>query len=207
MSFNFSADTKFDTPNSLVPAGTLAFAKLQVRGLKRSQQTNGQFADVELVLMGEYENRRIWPVIMDPSDSNNSEQARQMGLAAIQHICEAAGIFDPNNPDTYTRFANATFTDILQAIDGKRVAIKVGIEKGTGGYQDKNRVTAWLSPNPNSGDFKQWERLVAGDTGGTPAPQQQSGFAMGGNPPSQQSAPAQQATPASAVTGEAPAWL
>ena len=178
MSFNFDPNTKYDAPNSLIPANTLAFAMLKVRDLKRSQNTGGKYADIELTISeGQYATRKVWPVIMDPTDGSNSEQARTMGMGAIQHICEAAGIFDPDKPDTYKRFDNGNFIDVLKAIDGSRVAIKVGIEKGKDGYQDKNRVLAWLTPNPNSGDNKGWRDLHAGApaVGGKPAAAAQGG--------------------------------
>lgn len=159
MNFAFSPETKYDSPNSLIPANTLAFAKLKIKGISKSNNTGGEYADVDLILMGQFESRHVFPVVMNPADGNNSEAARTMGMAALQHICEASGLFDHKAPESYQRFNNASFTDVLKAIDGSTVAIKVGIEKGKDGYQDKNRVLAWLTPNPNSADFRQWEAL------------------------------------------------
>ena len=174
--FNFDPNTKYDSPNSLIPANTLAFATLKVRELRQGQETGGTYADVELTIAeGQYATRKVWPVIMDPTDAKNSEGARTMGMGAIQHICEAIGLFDPANPQTYSRFDNGSFIDVLKAIDGKRVAIKIGIEKGKNGHQDKNRVLAWLTPNPNSGDNKGWKDLHAGNSITAPAATMQTG--------------------------------
>jgi len=203
--FNFSPDTKFESPNSLIPNGTLAFAVLAVRKLKSSNSTGGEYADLELTLEGQYEGRKVWPMIANPADQRNSEKWRQMGMAAIQHACEASGIFNPAQPESYKRFESATFVDVLKQLDGRRVAIKVKIEKGVDGHQDKNAVADWLSPNPASTSGKKvWDNLVAGNTGGASQPAQQSGFSLGSAPAA--AAPAA-AAPAAVVSGATPDWL
>jgi hypothetical protein len=215
MSFSFSPETKYESSSNLMPRGLLHKARLTVRGLKNSQASNGEYADLELVLVdGPFESRRVWPMIANPTDERNSDKWRQMSMGAIQHICEACGIFRADAPDSYNRFANATFVDILKEIDGRTVAIKVGVEKGKDGHQDKNTVAEWLSPNPNSSTAKLWDKLAKGDYGvpadGKSQAVQQQGFSLGGGSGSgaMQAAPQQAvATPAGAVTGDAPAWL
>lgn len=207
--FSFSPETKYESPNSLIPAGTLSFAKAKVRGIKSSNETQGRYGDVELILAGRHENRRVFTVVMDPSDQRNSEKARQMGMVAIQHIAEASGLFNPQQPESYGRFAGKSFQEVLMAIDGQRVAIKVGVEKGSNGHQDKNRVGDWLSPNPNSSTSKQWNKLIAGDVDGevqAPKPQTQAAQDAGFGGAFAQAAPAQ-AEPAGVVSGQAPNWL
>lgn len=208
MAFDFSPETKYDSPNSLVPANTLAFARLKVKGLSKSNNTGGEYADIDLILMGQFENRHVFPVVMNPSDTKNSEAARNMGMAALQHICEASGLFDHKHPETYQRFSNAGFTDVLKAIDGGTVAIKVGIEKGNDGYQDKNRVLAWLTPNPNSSDFKQWEALKGKEVSGQSASQADNSRFDGANN-SQSQAGTNNASGASGSdsSGGKPDWL
>jgi hypothetical protein len=208
--FNFSPDTKHESPNSLIPNGTLAFAMVSVRGLKNSTTTGGEYADLELVLLGQFEGRRVWPMIANPTDERNSEKWRQMAMASIQHACEACGLFNPANPQSYARFANASFIDILTALDGQKVAIKVGIEKGTDGHQDKNKVAVWLTPNPVSSDSKLWAQLLGGETASNQP--QQGGFVLGGSQQTQQTQPTMQPgqpmQPAAVVSGGTePAWL
>jgi hypothetical protein len=159
--FNFSSQTKYESPNSLVPNGTLAKVTIKIRGLKNSKETGGEYADLELVLQGQYENRRVFTMIANPMDSRNGEKWRGMGMAAIQHICEAAGIFKLDDEASYQRFANAAFVDVLKVIDGRVAAVKV--EKGKDGHQDKNTVAEWLSPNPLSSTSKAWRQLVEGN--------------------------------------------
>lgn len=202
--FSFSQETKYESPNSLVPAGTLAYALLKVKALKNSNNTGGEYADVELVLMGQYENRRIFTMVANPADERNKDNWRQMGLAAIQHVLEVAGVFKLGDDPSYKQFANNTFAQILRHMDGKRCAIKVKIEKGKDGHQDKNAVAEWLSPNPNSGGFKGWNALNGTVASGDNAAAQ-TGFLS-------QSAPANnvvasQAQVAGVVSGNAPDWL
>lgn len=200
--FKFNPETKHDTGGSLIPANVLTFATFKVQKLRQSNNTGGTYADIELILQGQYENRRVFDKIPDPADGKNSEKWRQMGMASLQHALEAAGIFDPANPDSYNRFANGGFVDILKALDGKRVAFKVGIEKGTDGHQDRNRVITYLSPNPVSSTNKQYQELLAGGGQQTTAPQQTSAF---GQAASAGTAPQRQ--PAAAAAGNSPNWL
>jgi hypothetical protein len=206
VSFNFSAATKYESPNSLVPHGALAQVLVKIRGFKNSNETRGEYADLELVLMGQYENRRVFAMIANPADERNSDKWRQMGMAAIQHICEAAGIFDPANESSYGRFANASFAEVMRAIHGQRAAIKVGIEKGKDGHQDKNKVADWLSPNPNSSTRKSWDTLHSGNVNSSA----QAGFALGAvaAPAASANQAAYTPAPAAVVTNsDVPEWM
>lgn len=187
----FSPDAKYSTGGSLIPANTSAFAVVSVQKIAQSQATGGRYAKLDLTIAGgDYEGRHLFPMIGDPSDAKNSEKYQQMSLGAIQHMLEAAGVFDHNNPATYQRFANATFEQVLQALDGKTVAVKIKVEKGKDGYEDKNVVADWLSPNPRSGSHKSWLELV------------------GQSQPSMGSAQTTQVSrPAATAPGATPTWL
>lgn len=200
--FKFDPNTKHETGGTLIPANVLTFATFKVQKLRKSGNTGGTYADIELILHGQYENRRVFDKIPDPADDNNSEKWRQMGMASLQHTLEAAGIFDPANPESYNRFANSGFVDILKALDGKRVAFKVGIEKGTDGHQDRNRVITYLSPNPVSSTHRQYQELLAGAQPQGNAAQQTAAF---GQPASAETAARRQ--PAAAAAGNSPDWL
>jgi hypothetical protein len=198
--FNFNPETKYDSPNALVPNGTLAFAVLKVRGVKQSQSTGGTMADVELTIAdGPYARRKVWTYVLDPTDGRNSEEARKMGMGAIQHALEAGGFVDVSDRATYERFNGMNFRQLFAAIDGARVAIKIGVEAGKNGHQDKNKVAAWLTPNPNSGDAKQYRALV--EAVGTPVPA--GGGMVPGNVPATQGF----GSPAPAGSGGTPDWL
>lgn len=157
----FNPNTKYSS-GSLIPNGVCAFAVVNVEKTQHSQNSGGLLASLSLTIAyGPFENRKVFTYIGDPSDERNSEKYRTMSLGALQAMLEVAGIFDPAKPETYQAFANASFVDILQAIDGKVVAIKVGIEKGQDGYDDKNKVADWLTPNPVSRSAKKFQELAA----------------------------------------------
>lgn len=197
----FAPNAQHAPAADLVPAGTLAFAVVTVSGVNISQNSGGKNAKLELTLSsGPYAGRKIWNYLGDPTDPKNSEKYQQMSLAALQHMLEAAGIFNPADPATYQRFANATFEQILAALDGKTVAIKTRIEKGSPGYDDKATVGDWLSPNPASRGFKKWQELTTGGANNaSPATQAAPAFAA------QPQAATTVAAPAAA--GGVPAWL
>lgn len=219
--FGFNPNTKYDNGAGLIPNGVCAFAVVSVEKTQYSQNTNGLLASLSLTIStGKYTGRKIFTYIGDPSDTNNSEKYRTMSLGQLQAMLEVAGVFDPARPETYQAFANASFIDILQAIDGKTVAIKVGIEKGQDGYDDKNRVSDYLTPNPVSRSSKKFQELVASPekcllpaekTPGAGAGPWATAGAQQAVATAAQSAPAAgnpgSAAPAAAPGTQAPAWL
>lgn len=181
------ATSNFD----LLPKNALLFANLQVRGVK-SGGTGSRYLDVELTIdAGQpFAGRKLFDKIGDPNHPGNSEAYRQMGMIAITRILEAGRGAGPNNPQGY-QIAN------YEQLSGLRVAIKVGVEDGTDGHDDKNRVSDFLTPNPASASgHKLWLKLQAGDHN-LPGPaagatQAQGGFGgFGGGTP----------TPTPAATG------
>jgi hypothetical protein len=141
---DFSSGAGMAGNNDVMPNGQLAWAVLTVRGVKPSN-SGGQYIDVELTIdEGQpYARKKVWDMIGDPNFAGNSEAYRQMGMIAITRILEAGRGAGPHNPAGY-QIAN------YEQLSGLRVAIKIGVEKGTGGYPDKNRVADYLTPNPAS---------------------------------------------------------
>src|SRR3546814_11162285 len=78
-----------------------------------------------------------------------------MGNAAIGRILEAGRNAGPHNPQGYV-------IGSYEQLNGLRVAVKLKVEKGTEGYDDKNRVAEYLTPNPASPGNKGWVLLSAG---------------------------------------------
>lgn len=225
-SFNFSPTANQAPAVQLIPAGTPALTVLTVKEVKRSNNSGGLMAQLEFTIArGPYERRKIWMFVGDPNDEKNSEKWRPMCLATLQHLLESCGIFDPANPDTYARYANVpaehAFTTILQDLDGKHVAIKIKIEKGTDGNDDRNAVSVVLSPNPNGRTAKGYADVQNGEDTKVPAPSPAAtaansaasafgtqaagtpstgGFGAASATPTAQNAPA-------ASAGSAPSWL
>lgn len=192
-----------DAP-ALIPDKTLHFAQVAVKELKKSQTTGGSYARLELTLIdGPYEGRKVWTIVMNPLDPLNINEDKRregkpdgakMGLTAMTRMLEAARIFDPANPDTYRKFDGQPFEAIVTALDQQKVAVKLKVAKGTNGYDDKNEVSEYLSPNPQSGGHKPWLSLI----GGLPAVSQARTAAF---------APQASARPAATAPAAAPAWL
>jgi len=188
MTSMFTPDSgKGDKP-SLIPHGTLHFASANVQGISRSREgEGGQYAKLELILIdGPYEGRRVYTIIMDPSDPKNVDQAKRnavppksdaakMGLTALTRAFEACRIFDTANPESYKRLDGRDFAGIVQALQGQRVAVKIKVKPGKDGYDDKNEVAEWLSPNPGSGGAVGWIQPPRA-TAPAPAPAPAQGF-------------------------------
>jgi hypothetical protein len=199
----FTPDSgKADKP-ALIPDKTLAFAQVRFQELKRSQRTNGEYAKLEFIITeGPFEGRRVYSIVMNPLDPANKNEAlradnkpdgAKMGLTALTRMFEACRMFDHTNPKSYAKFDNMAFQDVIGHLDGNTVAIQIKIKPGTDGYEDRNEVASYLSPNPESGTTKLWAQL----TGGAPAVAQARTNAF-----SQPSAPA----PTRQSTGT-PGWM
>lgn len=206
MTMDFSGNAGAASPFDLLPNGQLAYAILNVRGVKASA-SGGGYLDCELTICeGQpYAGRKLWDMIGDPNNAGNSEKYRQMGTIAITRILEAGRGAGPNNPSGYQ-------INSYQDLDGLKVPIKVGVEPGTGGHDDKNRVAEYLTPNPASQSGHKGFALLASGTfnaAAAAAPAPASGFgapagAAGapagfGNAPAATAAPAGFGAPAAAA--------
>jgi hypothetical protein len=157
---DFSGHAGAGSDFDLLPKGLLVFAILTVQGIKTSA-TPSRYLEVELTVdQGQpFAGRKLWDKIGDPMFDGNSEKYRQMGNVAITRILEAGRNAGPHNPEGYQ------IGDYSQ-LSGLRVPIKVGIEDGTDGHDDKNRVAEWLTPNPASqSGHKGFQKLMNGDHG------------------------------------------
>ena len=154
----------------LIPAGTTAKATVLVRGIKDSPKTGSRYLDVELTLVGgEFNGRKVWSIIMDPTFAANSDEAKVIGEKQLACILEACGVFKVGDDASYSQFNGKGIADVARSISGQTIAVKVGVKKGTDGYADKNTISAYLSPNPSSQTSEQFKRVMAGATGGTPS--------------------------------------
>lgn len=213
----FSPETSKGSSPSLIPDKTLHFASVNVQGIGTSKTTGGSYAKLELILIqGPYEGRRLYTIIMNPTDPKNVNQAKRaenkpdgamMGLTALTRAFEACRIFDVADPSTYKRLDGRDFGQICEALNGQRVAVKIKLVPAKDGYDEKNEVSEWLSPNPQSGGYIGWKRLIGGENSvqqaragafGAPAAPAAGGFLQ----PPRASAPAQAPAPSNR-----PAWV
>jgi hypothetical protein len=214
---DFSAAPDSSGGSDLIPHGQLAFVTINFKGLKGSK-SGGRYLDLELTINeGQpFARRKIFTNIGDPMFTGNSDKYREMGMSHMKRIMEAsrwgrrAGEF---NADAFKAAGGYTLSAFEQ-LHGQTVAIKIKIEKSEG-FQDKNAVADYLSPNPASGSFKDWQRLVSGQYNAVataPAPSMAFGAPAPVAAPVAQTwgAPAVAApvAPAPAANGAAaPTWL
>lgn len=184
MSFASGAGKGPDLSGATIPADQLAFVTVDVRGLKTAS-TGSKYLDLELTICeGQpFEGRKVWHNLGDPFWNDNSEGYREMGFVAICRMLEAGLGAGPNNPNAYNL---PDYPHGFDRLKGLRVAIRIGVEKGTGGYADKNKVIEFLSPNPESSSFKYWDALTKGiynltehKKAAKAVPQQATGFGAG----------------------------
>ncbi len=172
-----------------IPNGALLWVIVNVRG-KKPTKSGGSYIDIELTVdEGQpFARRKIWTKVGDPMDMGNGENYRQMGMVAVSRMLESGRSAGPNNPAGYN------IADYSQ-LSGLRVPVKVKIEAGQNGYDDKNDVGEWLTPNPQSGCAKLYQRLVSGDHGVTQKAQPQQPVSGFGGFGSQQQTTQPQAQP------------
>ena len=99
---------------------------------------------------------------------------KKLGKKVLVRMLEAAGLVTVGNEESYGRFP--TIQDVINALNGQTVAIKVGIKKGTDGHADKNSVTDYYSPNPDSGYADKFKQVMAGSSAQTPSIGGKPGF-------------------------------
>lgn len=151
-----------DAP-SLIPAGTLSFALITFGAAKTSGK-GATYYPVTLTLMGgQYEGRKVFDSLPDLRDPNVSPGWKKMAQGRLIRILETVGLFNPANPASYEAFKTASFEEVAKAIDGKRVAIRVSLEKSEDpAYADKNKVGEYLSSNQKSAGYKDFVQLQGG---------------------------------------------
>lgn len=187
---NFQQGAGAETGFDLIPKGFLGWFIIHVKNPQKLSQNGGQYVECELTVDDgqQFARRKIFTNIMDPYFEGNSEKARQMGMAQICRILETARGAGPNNPAAYQ------LTDYTQ-LNGLRIGAMVGIDEGKNGYQDKNSIAEYATPNPDSKRGKKiHDRLIAGENGlpaqaAGPAASAPSGF---GNAQQAQAAAPQQ---------------
>ena len=159
----------------LIPAGTVARV---IVNLKRggevlteySQEamfkTNGRTKWIECeftVVAGQFERRKFWQNIMLDGGKVNPDTGvfytKEIGLQTIKDIVDSAkGL---SKSDVSPEAMKTRNISGLEVMDGMEFCAKIGVEKGTNGYADKNKLVGTLSPGENG-------YIGNGPGGGTP---------------------------------------
>jgi len=203
MPLNFGTKVE-EKSNDVIPKDAILWCVMNVREVKLSRETNGQYLDIELTVADNqpYARRKLWDKIPNPFDTNNSEEWRNMGYGTIRRILEAVKGATPDNPNSYALNA-------LTDLHGLTVPVLIGIEKGSAQYPDDKNRAEYLSPHSSVKKVVEAYRLLAsgvhqyGKPAPAAAPQQGSMFA-GTQAPPPAAMPAQQQAPQQAA---GPGWL
>lgn len=164
---------------TLMPDGTIARAYLvfnsdgdtqvpefsQAHVFRKSQNTSAVWLPLELTIMGgQFDRRKVWHNLFvhgDAVDSDGVPKARKVGLQTMRDIINSSYALSRNDvtPEAQAK-RNIASVDVL---DGIEVCVVIGVEKGTNGYPDKNKVKAFIGPD--STDY-----IAGGIAGGNPNP-------------------------------------
>ena len=146
----------------LIPVGTIARASMMLKlgdieipefgsgaWFKKSFSSNAKWCEIEFtVIGGEFDKRKFWQKIFIDGDalaSNGMSKARQIGLSTLRTIIDSAKALNPS--DTSSEAQNARNLSGIAQLNTLELCVKIGIEKGTNGYADRNKMMAALSPD------------------------------------------------------------
>ena len=149
-------------PRELIPNGTVCRAIMAVKmgdieipefgnGLwfKKSAVSNAKWMEVEFTIVGgEHDRRKFWHRIFvdgDKMGQSGIPLAKEIGLSTLRQIIESANNIDPS--DMSEAAVQRRNIGGVNDLSGMEICAKVGIEKGTAGYEDKNKLMAAVTPN------------------------------------------------------------
>jgi hypothetical protein len=152
--------TETNNDFQLIPDGTIARAILLIKPnymvidefstvpmFKDSASTSAKWIEAEFTIVGgQFDKRKIWQNIFFDGDSKDDQgisKARTNGLRTIRQLVDSMLGVDPKDitPETNAK----RNIPGLDALNGQEYCIKIGIEKGTQGYSDKNKLVAPIS--------------------------------------------------------------
>jgi hypothetical protein len=138
----------------LIPDGTVCMLQITVRPggagpegwLKRSKDGGSEALDCELtVVEGPHSKQKLWDLMTVAGTTSGHQKAAEITSAKLRGILESArGIRpDDNRPEARAARQVNSYGDF----DGLRFVGKIGIEKGTGNFRDKNKLLEAITPD------------------------------------------------------------
>ena len=190
----------------LIPDGTIVSAIIKLEGgdteipeygagkyFKQSQTTSAKWLPIELTIMGgNFDKRKVWQNIFvdgDAKDENGMSKARKIGLNTIKQMVDSGFGISPKD-ESEDAIAKRASIQGIHMINGMIICCTLGIEKGSNGYADRNKIKTVLTPD--SPNYIQSTGLAA--------PVAQAPVAQA--PVAQSPAP----QPTTATAGVAPSW-
>ena len=187
----------------LLPDGTVVRAFIKLTGGEyelpefgggayfKSSQSGAKWMPIELTIIGgPYDKRKVWQnIFVDgaKTDENGFSIAKRIGLETIKKMVDShfALSMKDDSPEATQKRGSINGVHML---NGMQICFKIGIEKGSNGYPDKNKIKTVLTRDS--------QEFIAGDaTAAGPAAT-----------PTPQAATAPSAPAPTATTGVTPTW-
>jgi hypothetical protein len=144
----------------VMPDGTIAVLQINIREggagehgiMKRTKNGDAEALDIEFtVVEGPFTKRKFWGFYVTSGTTDGHEQAADITRRRLRAILESARGIKPTDMSEAAKKARlADYEDF----DGLRFVGKLGIEKGTGDYKDKNVLAEVITP-----DRKEWHAV------------------------------------------------
>ena len=149
---------------SLIPHGTIArailYIKPQIDGVtipdlaqdaifRQSATSSAKWIECEFTIIGgQFDKRKVWHNLFFDGDKKNASgvsMSKEIGLRTLRGLVDSAKGLSPADMSPE---ANALRQiPSLEAINGMEFCIKIAVEKGTNGYEDKNKMLAPITVN------------------------------------------------------------
>ena len=173
---------------SLIPAGTVARAIVTVKpgthvmemfgktqSFHYSAQTKAKWVELEFTIIGgEFDKRKVWDRLFVDGDkmnpNTNKPVAYEIGMSTLRSMIDSIHGLDPS--DQTENAQGLRSLNGIEDINGKEFCMKIGIKKGTNGYEDSNKLMVALTTK--DADY------IGGSVGGNTAPPNPSPINQGG---------------------------
>lgn len=131
----------------LIPDNTVAPVILHMRGLKPTKDKSGQMLDCEFTITeGPFAKRKFWGLMMvSGNGSDGHKKAVDISFSRLRAMLESAYGVQPAD-DSAEAMSARRLTD-WDDLNGLEFVAKIGVEKGTGDYKDKNVLKAAVTPD------------------------------------------------------------
>lgn len=125
---SFVTDDEADAGFELIPAGTICTVVIKDSDIKTTSRGDGEYIKITMEIMddGKYHGAKLWHNF---NVVNPNEKAVQIGRGQLKRLNQILGI--------------AELQDTTE-LHGQPFRVQVGIQKGTGGYDDSNNIKKFL---------------------------------------------------------------
>ena len=143
--------------DELIPANTIAPVIMTIRPggkgpegwLTESKTSDAMYLNCEFTITeGPYAKRKVWSN-MTWTGGKKNEKGQSIGgeitRSTLRAMLESARNISPL--DMSEKAMAARRVNSFSEFDGVEFIVKIGVEKGSGGYPDKNKVLAVVTPD------------------------------------------------------------